>query len=180
MFRISIFRLVTLLLFILPRESVAQSNHVILITVDGLAAYHLSDQSLEIPNLRELISQGAMAESSETVFPSMTHPSHTTLVTGKLPIEHGVLNNKMRNRFTGETYHVTNKTRAESVKVPTLFRRCQETRFHDRSVLLAGNEVRPVNRLQYRRDPPGTQTGCLRSLADRASGNASVPQCGPF
>ena len=121
MFRTHLFRLTTLLIFILPAESIAQSNHVILITVDGLAAYHLFDQSLEIPNLRELISQGTMAESSETVFPSVTHPSHTTLVTGKLPIEHGVLNNRMRNRLTGESYHVTNKTHAESVKVPTLF-----------------------------------------------------------
>ena len=53
MFRTYLFRLATLLFFILPVESVAQSNHVILITVDGLAAYHLFDQSLEIPNLRE-------------------------------------------------------------------------------------------------------------------------------
>ena len=121
MFRMRIFRMMTLLFFVLPLQSVAQSNHVILITVDGLAAYHLFDESLEIPNLRQLITQGAMAESSETVFPSVTHPSHTTLVTGRLPIEHGVLNNNMRNRVTGETYHVTNKTRAESVKVPTLF-----------------------------------------------------------
>ncbi len=121
MFRMYIVRLVTLLFFVLPLQSVAQSNHVILITVDGLAAYHLFDESLEIPNLRQLIAQGTMAESSETVFPSVTHPSHTTLVTGRLPIEHGVLNNNMRNRVTGETYHVTNKKRAESVKVPTLF-----------------------------------------------------------
>ena len=121
MFRIHTVRLMILLFFVLPLESVAQSNHVILITVDGLAAYHLFDESLEIPNLRQLIAQGTMAESSETVFPSVTHPSHTTLVTGRLPIEHGVLNNNMRNRATGEAYHVTNKKRAESVKVPTLF-----------------------------------------------------------
>jgi predicted AlkP superfamily pyrophosphatase or phosphodiesterase len=116
-----LFRLTILLLFVLPLEGLAQSSHVILITVDGLAAFHLSDHSLEIPNLRDLINHGVMAESSETVFPSVTHPSHTTLLTGKLPIDHGVLNNTMRNRVTGESYHVTNKSRAESVKVPTLF-----------------------------------------------------------
>lgn len=121
MFRRYFIRLVSLLILVVPKDSPAESNHVILITVDGLAAYHLFDQSLEIPNLRDLINQGVMAESSETVFPSVTHPSHTTLLTGKLPIEHGVLNNRMQNRLTGEAYHVTNKTRAESVKVPTLF-----------------------------------------------------------
>jgi predicted AlkP superfamily pyrophosphatase or phosphodiesterase len=104
-----------------PIAAAAQSRHVILISVDGLAASHLADPGLEIPNLRTLISQGAMAESSETVFPSLTHPSHTTLITGKLPLEHGVLGNKMRHRLTGETYHVTNKKRSESIRVPTLF-----------------------------------------------------------
>jgi predicted AlkP superfamily pyrophosphatase or phosphodiesterase len=98
-----------------------RSNHVILITVDGLAAYHLMDESLEIPHLRELIAWGTRAVSSEAVFPSVTHPSHTTLITGRRPIAHGVLDNRMRNRTTGETYHVTNKLRSESIKVPTLF-----------------------------------------------------------
>lgn len=99
----------------------AQSNHVVLITVDGLAAYHLFDTSLEAPNLRELIRRGAWAESSETVFPSVTHPSHTTLITGRRPIAHGVLDNRMHNRLTGETFHITNKPRSEAIKVPTLF-----------------------------------------------------------
>lgn len=106
---------------IFSRGLLAQSNHVVLITVDGLAAYHLFDSSLEIPNLRELIRDGVWAQSSETVFPSMTHPSHTTLITGRRPIAHGVLDNRMHNRVTGETFHITNRLRSESIKVPTLF-----------------------------------------------------------
>ncbi|MEW5974247.1 MAG: ectonucleotide pyrophosphatase/phosphodiesterase [Acidobacteriota bacterium] len=102
-------------------NGLSQSQHVVLITVDGLAAYYLFDSRLEIPNLRELSQQGVWAESSETVFPSLTHPSHTTLTTGVTPRLHGVLGNAMWNRETRQRFHVTNKKRADSVKVPTLF-----------------------------------------------------------
>ncbi len=100
---------------------VAQPEHVVLISIDGLAAYHLNDDEVELPNLRELIEKGVWAESSETVFPSVTHPSHTTLVTGVLPNVHGVIGNRLVNRETGERFHITNKPHSESVRVPTLF-----------------------------------------------------------
>ena len=120
------FRFVVLLLsltvsLVCPARAVGQSNHVILITIDGMAAYQLDDEKLEIPNLRELSRNGVRAESSETVFPSVTHPSHTTLVTGVWPKVHGVLANRMTNRTTNETFSVTNLLHSQSVKVPTLF-----------------------------------------------------------
>ena len=96
-------------------------GHVIMISIDGLAAYHLRNKDLVLPHIRALIDEGAWAESSETVFPSITHPSHTTLITGVSPRVHGVLNNNMKNRRTGESFHITNKLRSESIAVPTLF-----------------------------------------------------------
>jgi hypothetical protein len=56
----------------------ARDNHVVLVSVDGLAAYHLEDGALELPSIRALIRGGVWAASAETVFPSVTHPSHTT------------------------------------------------------------------------------------------------------
>src|SRR5688572_21116344 len=97
------------------------AGHVILVSIDGLAAYHLRNKDLALPNIRALIDEGAWAESSETVFPSLTHPAHTTLITGVPPRVHGVLNNNMKNRRTGESFHPTNKPRSESIAVPTLF-----------------------------------------------------------
>jgi predicted AlkP superfamily pyrophosphatase or phosphodiesterase len=97
------------------------SRHVILITIDGFAAYHLADKSIDLPNIRALATAGAVAESSETVFPSVTHPSHTTLVTGVTPRKHGVVDNNVTERRTGKTFHITNLPHRESVKVPTLF-----------------------------------------------------------
>jgi predicted AlkP superfamily pyrophosphatase or phosphodiesterase len=97
------------------------AKHVILITIDGFAAYHLYNQELELPNIRRMINEGVWAASSETVFPSVTHPSHTTIVTGVEPRIHGVLSNGLFNRETGERFHPTNKSHADIVKVPTLF-----------------------------------------------------------
>ena len=97
------------------------AKHVILVSIDGLAAYHLYNQELRLPNIRELIDNGVWFASSETVFPSVTHPAHTTIVTGVEPRVHGVTDNSMVNRRTGERFHPTNKRRKEIVRVPTIF-----------------------------------------------------------
>lgn len=99
----------------------AGAEHVVLVSIDGFAAYHLTNEALELPNIRRLIREGAWAASSETVFPSVTHPSHTTILTGVEPRLHGVLSNGLTNRETGESFHPTNKPRKEIVQVPTLF-----------------------------------------------------------
>ena len=111
----------TALLFLLLCAPAFGAEHVVLVSIDGFAAYHLLNEELELPNIRRLIREGAWAASSETVFPSVTHPSHTTIVTGVEPRLHGVLSNGLTNRETGESFHPTNKARKEIVKVPTLF-----------------------------------------------------------
>lgn len=114
------FRLLLLLSLSLP--ALAQpSERVILISIDGFAAYHLTNQELELPNIRRLIRDGVWAASSETVFPSVTHPSHTSILTGVEPRIHGVLSNGLVDRETGERFHPTNKRRKEIVMAPTLF-----------------------------------------------------------
>jgi arylsulfatase A-like enzyme len=97
------------------------SRHVVLVTIDGFANYHLKNPAIDLPTIRALAAAGVEAASGETVFPSVTHPSHTTLLTGVRPLRHGVINNRMTNRVTGERFHITNLDRTASVKVPTLF-----------------------------------------------------------
>ncbi len=109
---------VLLLCFALPAQP---AKHVVLISIDGLAAYHLLNEELELPNIRELIAGGVWAASSETVFPSVTHPSHTSILTGVEPRRHGVLSNGMTNRETGERFHPTNKPHGDVVKARTIF-----------------------------------------------------------
>lgn len=97
------------------------SRHVILVSIDAFAAYHLADAAVDLPNIRALASAGAQAASSESVFPSVTHPSHTTLITGVTPRRHGVVENTVTDRRTGQSFHITNLPRRESIRVPTLF-----------------------------------------------------------
>ena len=111
---------VAVLLFCLS-TGVAVAEHVVLISIDGLAAYHLNNPELELPNIRALAHRGVWAENGRTVFPSVTHPSHATIITGVSPRIHGVLNNRMTNRLSGESFHVSEKSRAQSIEVPTLF-----------------------------------------------------------
>jgi predicted AlkP superfamily pyrophosphatase or phosphodiesterase len=103
------------------RADTTETNHVILISIDGLAAYHLENEELQLPNLRELIENGVWAKASRTVFPSVTHPSHATLITGVSPRKHGVVGNQITNRETGVSHHPTTQTREEAIHTQTLF-----------------------------------------------------------
>jgi predicted AlkP superfamily pyrophosphatase or phosphodiesterase len=68
-------------------------RHVVLISLDGFPAYLWRDQSLPLPNLRQLAAEGASADAMTVVNPSVTWINHTTLVTGVQPRKHGVLFN---------------------------------------------------------------------------------------
>ena len=71
-------------------EGAAAQRRAVMISIDGLPPdlYLNRDKyGLEIPNLLELMEQGSYAEAVEGVYPSVTYPSHTTLVTGRRPRE---------------------------------------------------------------------------------------------
>lgn len=72
----------------------ASDRHVVIVCIDGFAAYLLNDPKAPVPTLRKLAQQGAVAEGGMRVSnPSVTWPNHTTLVTGVRPEKHGVLAN---------------------------------------------------------------------------------------
>ncbi|MCC2668386.1 MAG: Type phosphodiesterase / nucleotide pyrophosphatase [Armatimonadetes bacterium] len=75
------------------RSTARKDQHVILITIDGFAAYNLDDARIPLPNLRRIAREGARADAMTVITPSVTWPDHTTLVTGVTPAKHGVLAN---------------------------------------------------------------------------------------
>lgn len=119
--RANLFVLTVLLVTIAFVPLRANDRHVVLVCLDGFAAYHLDNPALVLPHLRALAEKGTRAESNETIYPSVTHPAHTTLITGVTPREHGVLYNTMTNRETGKVFHAATPPRAESILVPTIF-----------------------------------------------------------
>jgi len=72
---------------------------VVMISIDGLRPEVYLDPGslgLRMPNLVALRDEGASAERMIPVFPSVTYPAHTSLVTGTRPAEHGIVNNFVR------------------------------------------------------------------------------------
>ncbi|MGE0609729.1 MAG: alkaline phosphatase family protein [Pirellulales bacterium] len=69
-------------------------SHVVIISLDGFAAFLLNDPKAPIPTIRRLAKEGAVCESGMRVSnPSVTWPNHTSMVTGYHPEKHGVLAN---------------------------------------------------------------------------------------
>ncbi len=88
------------------------------ISVDGLDNRYLADadaMGLKIPNLRRMMREGQASRGVIGVFPTITWPSHTTLITGVDPVVHGILGNQ-RPRAEGGGYYWS----VSFLKVPTL------------------------------------------------------------
>ena len=75
---------------------VAGAAPVLMISVDGMrpdAVLEADAHGLKIPFLRSMLRDGSFARGVTGVFPTVTYPSHTTLITGVAPREHGIYGN---------------------------------------------------------------------------------------
>ncbi len=72
-----------------------------MLSIDGLASSALDDPALPLPALRGLAARGARARRLEAIFPTVTWPCHTSIVTGVSPARHGVVGNMTFDRATG-------------------------------------------------------------------------------
>jgi len=95
---------------------------VLMISIDGMRPDYVTradEHHLRIPNLRQFVSGGTFASGVRGVYPTVTYPSHTTLVTGVWPAEHGIINNLIfdpEHRYDGGWYWY-----ADQIRVPTLW-----------------------------------------------------------
>jgi predicted AlkP superfamily pyrophosphatase or phosphodiesterase len=74
----------------------AQRTPVLLVSIDGLRPDYVVDagaQGLKIPNLKRMVADGTYASGVRGVLPTVTYPSHATLVTGVSPSRHGICAN---------------------------------------------------------------------------------------
>jgi hypothetical protein len=91
---------------------------LLVVSVDGLDHRYLenADQlGLKIPNLRKLMREGEWSRGVMGVVPTVTWPSHTTLITGATAEEHGILSNRRPAEEGGDYYWDVNL-----LKRPTL------------------------------------------------------------
>jgi len=72
-------------------------TRLLLVSIDGLRAVDVRNADknhLNIPNLRKLMAQGVQADHMVPVYPTLTYPCHTSLVTGVRPCRHGICFNR--------------------------------------------------------------------------------------
>lgn len=100
------------------------SKKVVLITIDGLKPDFYLDEKYKAPTLKQLRDMGSYAEGVEVVFPSLTYPSHATLITGAYPAQHGILSNTLFSWEGGPSPAWF--WEADKIKVPTLFEYVQK------------------------------------------------------
>jgi len=79
----------------------AQQNRLLVVSIDGLDHRWLRDADdlgLRIPTLRQLMDEGARADGVVGVVPTVTWPSHTTMITGVPAWEHGIVSNNQPDK----------------------------------------------------------------------------------
>ena len=67
-----------------------RTDHVVLVSLDGLRPEFYLEERWPVPMLQQMRREGAHARAVRSVFPSVTYPAHTTIVTGRMPIDHGI------------------------------------------------------------------------------------------
>ena len=97
----------------------SRKRHAMVISIDGLSAEFLAKELLQgrVPNIARLRSEGSYAEGVTGTYPSLTAPAHTTIVTGKLPAQHGIYTAKCFPAGHGKVRDWT----STDIRVPALW-----------------------------------------------------------
>lgn len=93
---------------------------LILISFDAVGSDELA-QLEQLPNFRRFTKEGKIFRDVESVFVSNTYPIHTSIVTGKLPSEHGIISNKLidpskKGRWCCDSRYIQKKTLWQAAK----------------------------------------------------------------
>ena len=111
--------------FLLASRAPAQEQApplLVMISIDGLRPDYITAadaHGAKVPNLRRFLKEGTYAEGVMGVVPTVTYPSHTTLITGVWPARHGIFANTtfdpLRKNSEGWYWYT------EDIRVPTLW-----------------------------------------------------------
>lgn len=118
---------VLLILSLMLASPWASGSSLLLVSIDGLRPDYVLQadaHGLKIPHLRRILREGAHATGARGVLPTVTYPSHTTIVTGVWPAKHGITTNTtfdpLGKNFEGWYWY------SEDIVVPTLWEAAAE------------------------------------------------------
>lgn len=97
------------------------SVRLIILSIDGFPGYYFESPEIldQIPHIKEFSQKSSFSSTVDSVDPSVTYPSHTSMITGVNPGVHGIFNNTPLDPFEfndgGWMWY------SEDIKVPTLW-----------------------------------------------------------
>lgn len=74
-----------------------RADHLILISVDGFRPDFYQHERWPAPMLQQMAREGVQSDGVRGIFPTVTYPSHTTMVTGAFPNKHEIYFNSKFN-----------------------------------------------------------------------------------
>jgi predicted AlkP superfamily pyrophosphatase or phosphodiesterase len=156
---------------------------VVLLSIDGLKPEYVLDADalgLRIPNLRRLVVEGTYARAVTGVTPTVTYPSHTTMLTGVSPRRHGIYSNHpfdpLSKNLDGWYWYF------EDVRVPTLWQAAQGAGLVTASVDWPVSVGAPVthNIVQYWRAGNAEDRKIIRALSTPGLLEEAEGKLGPY
>lgn len=118
----------------------AVTRNVIIVSIDGLRPDAID--AFELSTLKGLMEEGSYTLEAQTIFPSKTLPSHTSMLTGRTPEFHGITFNSARGDES-------------IVQVPTIFEIARQ-HGHSTAAFFSKAKFRHLDRegaYDYRRVP---------------------------
>lgn len=70
------------------------TKYLYIISFDGLSTLDFN-YITSLPNFKEFIGHASYCKNVYSIYPTLTYPAHATIVTGKYPKNHGVINNTL-------------------------------------------------------------------------------------
>lgn len=121
----------------------AATDHVVVISIDGLRPDAI--EKFGAKTLQRLMRQGAYSLNAKTIMPSRTLPSHTSMLTGEAPGEHGITWNENETDDHGH------------VAVPTVFAQARARGFRTAAFFSKGkfNHLAAPSTLDHVQVPQG-------------------------
>ncbi|MEW6207079.1 MAG: ectonucleotide pyrophosphatase/phosphodiesterase [Acidobacteriota bacterium] len=160
-----------------------QPAMVVLISIDGLKPDYVLEADrygLKIPNLRRLAREGAYSTGVEGVLPTVTYPSHTTMVTGVAPSKHGIIANTPFDPYgknmNGWYWY------AQDIKTPTLWDAASKAGIVTASLdwpVTVGANIR-YNIVQYWRAETPDDKKIIRALSTPGLFDEAEAAVGPY
>lgn len=78
----------------MKQKKTNKDNRMVIISLDAVGARDLEFMRT-LPNFGKFMEQSAICSNVQSVYPSVTYPAHTSIITGKKPVNHGVINNTL-------------------------------------------------------------------------------------